>query len=78
MKLAEQPLQFSADNWTELEVIMTSTTVTMMREEEAFPLGSFVADSGGVLGLFIGFNFLLVYDLLVEIIKKLQYILCDE
>ena len=28
--------------------------------------------------LFVGFNFLIVYDLLVEIIKKLQYILHDK
>ena len=50
----------------------------MLKEEEAFPLGSFVADFGGVLGLFVGFNFLIVYDLLVEVIKKVQYILRDK
>ena len=58
--------------------MLASSSVTMLREEEAFPLGSFVADFGGVLGLFVGFNFLIVYDLLVEVIKKVHYILRDK
>ena len=78
LKLAEEPINFYAVNETELEVMLASSSVTMLKEEEAFPLGSFVADFGGVLGLFVGFNFLIVYDLLVEVIKKVQYILRDK
>ena len=43
---------------SELQPIFTSDTVQVQREEEAFSFGSLVADIGGVLGLFIGFNFL--------------------
>ena len=39
-------------------------------EEKAYPLLSLVADVGGVLGLFIGFNFLMVWNWIVWGIKK--------
>ena len=38
-----------------------SDNVLVLKEEEAFSFGSFVADCGGVLGLFVGFNFLMVW-----------------
>ena len=37
-------------------------TVEVQTEQEAYPILSFVADIGGILGLFIGFNFLAVWD----------------
>ena len=37
----------------------------LIKEEPAFPITSFVADCGGVLGLFIGFNFIMVFDWIV-------------
>ena len=43
----------------------TSNIVQIQREEEAYNLVSLVADVGGVLGLFIGFNFLLIWDWIV-------------
>ena len=48
----------------------TSNIVEVQREQRAFPFISLVADVGGVLGLFIGFNFLMVWDWLVEAVKK--------
>ena len=39
-----------------------SSNVLILKEEEAFSLGSLVADCGGVLGLFVGFNFLMVWE----------------
>ena len=41
--------------------VFVSSNVLVLREEEAFSFGSFVADCGGVLGLFVGFNFLMVW-----------------
>ena len=38
-----------------------SDNVLVLKEEEAFSFGSFVADCGGGLGLFVGFNFLMVW-----------------
>ena len=42
-----------------------SSTVNIVKEEEAYSLESFVADIGGVLGLFVGFNFLMAWDFVV-------------
>ena len=38
--------------------MLASSSIIMEKEEEAFSFESLVADVGGVLGLFIGFNFL--------------------
>ena len=44
--------------------------VEVLTEEESYPLISLVADVGGVLGLFIGFNFLMVWDWIVMGLQK--------
>ena len=45
-------------------------SVEVLTEEEAYPLISLVADVGGVLGLFIGFNFLMIWDWIVMGLQK--------
>ena len=45
-------------------------SVEVLTEEEAYPFLSLVADVGGVLGLFIGFNFLMVWDWIVMGLQK--------
>ena len=44
--------------------------VEVQREELAYPTISLVADVGGVLGLFIGFNFLMIWDWIVMGIQR--------
>ena len=44
----------------------------MEREEKAFPFGSLVADVGGVLGLFIGFSFINLWEFSFVWINKLH------
>ena len=46
-------------------------TVRVLREQEAYPILSLVADIGGILGLFIGFNFLMIFDWIVLPFKRL-------
>ena len=58
-------LEVIKGNITLLSIVFASTSVLVLKEEEAFTFGSLVADCGGVLGLFIGFNFLMVWDWLV-------------
>ena len=53
-----------------LHLRYVSRSVQVLREEEAFSFQSLVADCGGVLGLFIGFNFLMVWDWIMWIIDK--------
>ena len=45
-------------------------SVEVLTEEKAYPLLSLVADVGGVLGLFIGFNFLMIWDWIVMGLQK--------
>ena len=47
-----------------------SSQVQVEAEEEAASLSSLVADCGGTLGLFIGFNFMMFWDLIVFLADK--------
>ena len=40
--------------------------ILVRREMEAFPLDSLVADCGGILGLFLGFNFLMIWEWIMD------------
>ena len=55
---------------SELQPVFTSDTIQVQREQEAFSFGSLLADIGGVLGLFIGFNFLMARDLNADGVEK--------
>ena len=57
-------------NNTMLQVKYDSTNVVTEKEEEAYSVKTLVAECGGVLGLFIGFNFLMVWDFIFFIIKN--------
>ena len=46
----------------ELQLAYASNSIQVLKEEEAYSFLSLVADVGGVLGLFIGFNFLMFWD----------------
>ena len=61
---------------TVLVPMFGSNTVTVYREEEAYCLLSLVSDCGGLLGLFIGFNFLMFWDSVVWALKKIRVKLC--
>ena len=49
----------------QLHLAYSEDYVEVLKEEEAYPLLSLVADCGGILGLFIGFNFLMVWDWII-------------
>ena len=51
---------------------MSPDTVQVLKEEEAHSFSSLVADVGGVLGLFIGFNFLMLWDWIVWGVQKIH------
>ena len=57
----EVPVEIT-DNKSLLMPYFQSNIVEVHKEELAYPTISLVADVGGVLGLFIGFNFLMVWD----------------
>ena len=63
---------------TTLTILLASSKVVMQKEEEAFSFECLVADVGGVLGLFIGFNFLMTLETLVSWIGKVPCNLINE
>ena len=36
----------------------------MRREVEVYPLESFISEFGGALGLFVGFSFMMIWDII--------------
>ena len=50
------------NNGAKLFAVFSTQNVLVRREVLAFPTDSLVADCGGVLGLFLGFNFLMVWE----------------
>ena len=51
----------------------STNVLTVMEEEYVYPFDSFIAEFGGALGLFLGFSFLMIWDLIqfgIESIKK--------
>ena len=60
----EVPVEIT-DNKSLLMPYFQSNIVEVHKEEFAYPTISLVADVGGVMGLFIGFNFLMVWDWIV-------------
>ena len=59
--MTEAPIDVP-QNSLELVIAYAGNSIEVQREEEVYSLLSLVADVGGVLGLFIGFNFLMIWD----------------
>ena len=59
-------------NNTILEIEFDSPSIVIEKEEFAYSFLTLVADVGGVLGLFIGFNFLMIWDLLFLLYVKFK------
>ena len=73
MQVREEPLTTPLSiKASVIQPIFASNLVEVEKEEEAFPFISLVADCGGILGLFIGFNFLMIWDLVVKIWESLS------
>ena len=73
LKVIGEPLIIPyKDKGTILVPRFATASVQVLTEVEAFSFGSLVADCGGVLGLFLGFNFLMIWDCVVMIVEKIQ------
>ena len=71
LQLVEDPIVTPMLNEsTKLYPQFASNKLQILQEVEAYPALSLVADVGGVLGLFIGFNFLMLWDWIVLCLEK--------
>ena len=71
--MMEKPLVIHSDRKgeTRLKIKLGSKTL-VEKEQVAFPFSSLVAECGGTLGLFVGFNFLMIWDFLSYGIQKIM------
>ena len=53
-------------NVSELYPVFATKSILVRKEVLAFPTDSLVADLGGILGLFLGFNFLMVWEWMLK------------
>ena len=60
------------EHTTDLKLQFISDSVQILREEEAFPFESLVADCGGALGLFVGFNFIVAWEWMLSCFIRLS------
>ena len=63
---------------TLVSILFESDNIEIEKEVEAFPFVSLVADVGGVLGLFLGFNILMIWDFIFGVVKKMNMIFCNK
>ena len=59
-------------NVTVLDIKFDSPLITTEEEVMAYSFGSLIADFGGLLGLFVGFNFLKIWDCILYGLKCLK------
>ena len=50
--------------------MFSTSTIAVEKEVDAYPLASFVADYGGLLGLFVGANFLGCFEFFLAIFHR--------
>ena len=62
----------STSNSTDIHVMFSKGSIYVEKEDWAYPFTSVLADFGGVLGLFLGFNFLMIWDIIVYVITKIK------
>ena len=63
---------------TLVSILFESDNIEIETEVEAFPFVSLVADVGGVLGLFLGFNILMIWDFIHGVVKKMNMLFCTK
>ena len=64
-----KPTQKHNINQTIIFLMMANPDVLEKHEELIYPFVSFVAEFGGSLGLFLGFSFMTIYDLMLLFVK---------
>ena len=67
----DQPVKGFKPDMKGFDIMFASASVVTETEELVYPMISFVAEFGGSLGLFLGFSFLLVAELLENFLAKI-------
>ena len=67
-QLVEEPVKFKQDD-QKFSLVWLSTNAVERTEQPLYPLESFVSEFGGALGLFLGFSFMMVWEVLEDFLK---------
>ena len=71
-RLAFLELLSEPKNITGIWLAFTSPKVMVSKQMWSYSISSFVADNGGLLGLFVGFNFLMIWDFAILMKQKIN------
>jgi hypothetical protein len=71
-KVADEPLTVSMETRS-INLIRATKTVLIETEVLVYPFSSFLAEFGGALGLFVGFLFLMLWDVL-QLVLNILYV----
>ena len=74
LKLVEEPTSHSdpSTNSSNLWFTFASSKVTVQKEVESYSIPSLVADYGGLLGLSVGFNFLMIWECISNFFERMR------
>ena len=72
LQLASDPFISHVENESSVKILFGNGQTLVEQEVYSFEIGDLVADCGGILGLFVGFNFLMVWDFLVSAVQKIH------
>ena len=70
-KIVGKPIDLPSQNYG-ITLIFADTEIMESREEEFYSLSTFVAETGGALGLFLGFSFIALWDFAEQIWTKMK------
>ena len=62
-QVVDRPVNFDMLNQN-IKLVLASKSVLVKTEELVYPFSSFLAEFGGALGLFLGFSFIMVWDMI--------------
>ena len=72
MQITENPKVYdqyiNGKSGSSLRPMFSVEKILVRKEVEAFPLISLVADCGCILGLFLGFNFLMIWEWIMDLL----------
>ena len=53
-------------------ISFSTNVLTVLEEQYVYPMDSFIAEFGGALGLFLGFSFMMVWDLIQFVLASVK------
>lgn len=53
-------------------ISFSTNVLTVLEEQYVYPMDSFIAEVGGALGLFLGFSFMMVWDLIQFVLASVK------